>query len=61
MTTDSDRFAVVFHDHYDQVHAYARRRVSAESSADVAAETFLVAWRRFSSCPAEPLPWLARP
>jgi RNA polymerase sigma-70 factor (ECF subfamily) len=37
----------------------AARRVGAEAAADVAAETFLTAWRRLDAVPAlEPLPWL---
>lgn len=53
-----DRFAAFFHDYYDPIYAYARRRVRAEPAADVSAETFMAAWRRFADCPDEPLPWL---
>lgn len=36
-----------------------RRIVSAAEDADEsAAETFLVAWRKFDVLPADPLPWL---
>jgi RNA polymerase sigma-70 factor (ECF subfamily) len=38
--------------------AFALRRVAADDAEDVVAETFLVAWRRLESLPAEPLPWL---
>jgi RNA polymerase sigma-70 factor, ECF subfamily len=38
--------------------AFALRRVAANDAEDVVAETFLVAWRRLESLPAEPLPWL---
>ena len=38
--------------------AFALRRVPANDAEDVVAETFLVAWRRLESLPAEPLPWL---
>jgi len=38
--------------------AFALRRVPPNDAEDVVAETFLVAWRRLESLPAEPLPWL---
>jgi RNA polymerase sigma-70 factor (ECF subfamily) len=38
--------------------AFALRRVPPTDAEDVVAETFLVAWRRLESLPAEPLPWL---
>ncbi|RFS87184.1 sigma-70 family RNA polymerase sigma factor [Actinomadura spongiicola] len=45
--------------HYDDVLAYAARRVDHETARDVAAETFLVAWRRRKDIPADrPFPWL---
>lgn len=38
--------------------AYARRHAPADAADDVVSETFLVAWRRRSELPDEPLPWL---
>ena len=36
-----------------------RRVASAQGAADeIAAETFLVAWRKFDALPSDPLPWL---
>lgn len=53
---DFDR---TFSEHYHSILAYALRRVSSrESAEDVAAETFAIAWRRWSEVPADPLPWL---
>jgi RNA polymerase sigma-70 factor (ECF subfamily) len=52
------RFEALFDAHYASVLAYALRRVDAELAEDVAAETFLVAWRRLHRVPADPLPWL---
>ena len=40
------------------VRAYARRRVVASLADDVAAEVFVVAWRRLDDVPQDPLPWL---
>lgn len=38
---------------------YAIRRTDDRAAAeDAVSETFLIAWRRFDSVPAEPLPWL---
>src|SRR3954447_23232700 len=51
------RFSALFEAHFDAVRAYAWRR-DAASADDVAAETFLVAWRRLDSVPADALPWL---
>ena len=51
-------FATLYERHYGAVHAYASRRVGAMTAADeVAAETFLIAWRS-DAVPDEPLPWL---
>ncbi len=46
--------------HQRQVLAYATRRTSTLADAeDVAAETFIIAWRKLDSIPLEaPLPWL---
>ena len=37
---------------------FALGRIDPERAKDVAAETFLVAWRRLDDVPAEPRPWL---
>lgn len=48
----STRFNTIFHAEYRRILAYALRRVHrADDAADVAAETFLVAWRRLSDVP----------
>lgn len=63
MTGDEDReqvFVVLYERHYGQVLAYARRRVEEAAARDVAAETFLVAWRRLDEAVARGLPWLYR-
>lgn len=63
MPTDRDAvFAALFDAHFEPVLAYARRRSAQLSDAeDLAAETFVVAWRRLDRLPARPeehLPWL---
>lgn len=52
------RFEQLYAAHADRVHAYALRRSSREAADDVVADVFLVAWRRLSQVPEEPLPWL---
>lgn len=51
-------FDRLFRAYYSRVLAYALRRASADAAHDVAAETFLVAWRRLNRLPKDPLPWL---
>ena len=59
MPDPDDGFAEVWNAHYDDVLRYAARRVDHETARDVAAETFLVAWRRWDAVPADrPFPWL---
>ena len=55
--TRIERFDRLFAAHFDAVRAYAWRRDPATAD-DVAAETFLVAWRRLEDIPADSLPWL---
>ena len=52
------RFAALYEDAYGAIHAYASRRVGADAADEIAAETFLVAWRKFDVLPPDPLPWL---
>lgn len=58
----ASRFTDLFDLHWSAVHAYALRRVTSASDAhDIAAETFMVAWRRFDDVPTDhTLPWLYR-
>jgi RNA polymerase sigma-70 factor, ECF subfamily len=52
------RFSQLFEHCYGNVYAYAARRVGRGGADEVAAETFLIAWRRLESLPVEPMPWL---
>jgi RNA polymerase sigma-70 factor (ECF subfamily) len=55
----SARFDACFREHYARVLAYARRRLPDRATAeDVAAETFVVAWRRLDEGASDQLPWL---
>lgn len=59
MPDPDDGFAELWDAHYDDVLAYAVRRVDHETARDVAAEAFLIAWRRRGDIPADrPFPWL---
>src|ERR1700685_4512738 len=56
-----DCFAVLFDRHFAQVHRYLRRRLGDELAAELAAETFLRAFRsgrRFIREAASVLAWL---
>ncbi len=55
---EGELFDAYFRGHAARVHAFALRRAGPQSAQDVTAETFLIAWRRRTEMPAEPLPWL---
>jgi RNA polymerase sigma-70 factor (ECF subfamily) len=46
-----ERFRALYELQYPRILGYALRRAPADESADVVAETFLVAWRRLSDVP----------
>src|SRR6478736_3641514 len=48
----------MFDAHYGAVLAYTARRSDPDTAQEVAAETFLVAWRRLQDVPGHALPWL---
>ena len=58
MRSDAAAFTRLFEAHYDAVLRYGRRRADEQTARDVAAETFLVAWRRADQVPDDALPWL---
>ena len=56
---EHDRFKAIYAEYYPAVLRYAARRIGAEAARDIAAETFLTAWRRLDHVQAgQPLPWL---
>jgi RNA polymerase sigma-70 factor, ECF subfamily len=57
---DVQRFTDIFQSHFDEVLAYARRRVHESRVDDVVEETFLAAWRNLDRVPEDSLPWLYR-
>ncbi|MEO8967025.1 MAG: sigma-70 family RNA polymerase sigma factor [Solirubrobacteraceae bacterium] len=48
----------MYRDHSGAVRSFARRRAESAVADDLAAEVFLIAWRRLDEIPADPLPWL---
>jgi RNA polymerase sigma-70 factor (ECF subfamily) len=56
--SDRERFEVLYRQHLRAVLGYALVRLDPERAGDVAAETFLIAWRRIGDVPDDPLPWL---
>lgn len=55
---EHDRFKAMYEQHYPAVLRYVARRVGAEAARDIAAETFLTAWRQLDRVPGQSLPWL---
>jgi RNA polymerase sigma-70 factor, ECF subfamily len=58
MANDRDRFERLYRENFRPVLRFALARIDPERAKDVAAETFLVAWRRLDDVPAEPRFWL---
>jgi RNA polymerase sigma factor (sigma-70 family) len=58
MADDRERFERLYRENFRAVLRFALARIDPERAKDVAAETFLVAWRRLDDVPAEPRPWL---
>ena len=58
MTGRAAEFAALYRTRYAAIHAYGARRGGPHAADEIAAETFLVAWRRWDAVRAEPLPWL---
>jgi RNA polymerase sigma-70 factor (ECF subfamily) len=55
---DRERLESIYDSHAHRVYAYALRHAGRDDADDVVSETFVIAWRRIGSLPAEPLPWL---
>jgi len=58
MADDRKRFERIYRENFRAVLRFAALRIDPERAKDVAAETFLVAWRRLDDVPAEPRAWL---
>ncbi len=58
MADDRERFERIYRENFRAVLRFAALRIDPEPAKDVAAETFLVAWRRLDDVPAEPRAWL---
>ncbi len=52
------QFEALWAEHYLAVFAYAARRIGQADAGDIAADTFLVAWRRFEDAPDPGRVWL---
>ncbi|HUJ56465.1 MAG TPA: sigma-70 family RNA polymerase sigma factor [Gaiellaceae bacterium] len=58
MADERERFERLYREHFRAVLRFAAVRIDPERAKDVAAETFLVAWRRLEDVPDEPRAWL---
>jgi RNA polymerase sigma-70 factor (ECF subfamily) len=57
-TRDPEAFRALYREHHPTIRRYFAARAPASQVDDLAAETFLVAWRRFADMPPPQLPWL---
>ena len=57
-SSEPEAFRALFREHHPRIRRYFAARAPASQVDDLAAETFLVAWRRFGDIPPQPLPWL---
>ena len=53
-----ETFRAIYEAHHAAVCAYFARRAPRDDVEDLAAETFVVAWRNMPRTVADPLPWL---
>jgi len=58
MADERERFERIYREHFRAVLRFALARIDPDRAKDVAAETFLVAWRRLDDVPNEPRAWL---
>lgn len=58
VVTANARLEEIYAAHAGAVYRYALRRMQRGEAEDVAAEVFLIAWRRLEDVPAEPRGWL---
>ena len=56
--SETERFRVIYDAHHAAICAYFARRVARDEVEDLAAETFVVAWRKLPRRLEHPLPWL---
>lgn len=50
-TDERVRYERLYRDHYAEILSYAARRIDIDTARDVAAETFVAAWRRLDQIP----------
>jgi RNA polymerase sigma factor (sigma-70 family) len=58
---EPERFAEIFHRYFAEIHGYVARRLGADLADDIAAETFLAAFRKrekFDPARGSVRPWL---
>jgi RNA polymerase sigma-70 factor (ECF subfamily) len=58
---DPERFADIFHRHWDEIYRYVARRLGPEAAEDIGAETFTIAFRnrgRYDTDRPDARPWL---
>jgi DNA-directed RNA polymerase specialized sigma24 family protein len=56
--SDPQAFRAIYETHHASICAYFARRAPRDEVEDLAAETFVVAWRKLPRKVEHPLPWL---
>jgi DNA-directed RNA polymerase specialized sigma24 family protein len=56
--SETEHFRVIYDAHHAAICAYFARRAARDEVEDLAAETFVVAWRKLPRRLEHPLPWL---
>lgn len=60
MDENAEAFTACWEREAPRLLAYARRHLGPDEAADVVAEAFMVAWRRWEEVPDPPIGWLLR-
>ena len=60
MDKNAEAFTACWQRDAPRLLAYARRHLGPDEAADVVAEAFMVAWRRWDEIPDPPIGWLLR-
>jgi RNA polymerase sigma-70 factor (ECF subfamily) len=60
MADNTEAFTACWQRDAPRLLAYARRHTALDDAADVVAETFAIAWRRWGDVPDPPIGWLLR-
>lgn len=58
MSSPAEKFTAIWERDAPRLMMYARRHVGTVDAADIVADTFTIAWRRWAEVPTPATPWL---